>query len=134
MHPNSLHTHTHTPNCTAQSRQESDFPVFSPPSFFPLFLLRRASMSGFPLARSPSSTFQTERRSTEACDFHQTIDPRSVPSVHLKPVFGLGRSVIEILPHSHTHTHKRSPSHSLTFQVTAGGRRKTFLGFTAHQF
>lgn len=54
-------------------------------------------MSGFPLARSPSSTFQTDRRSTEACDFHETINPRSI---HLL----LRRLWSDSDTHTHTHT------------------------------
>lgn len=98
-------------------RQESDFPAFSPPSFFPLFLLLWASMSGvslaLPLLHFPNRQTTDEPR-VQACHFHQNTSDPSICT--------------------HTHTHRRWATRTLTFKVTAGGRRKTFLGFTADQF
>jgi len=63
---------THTPNCTAQSRQESDFPVFPPPSFFPLFFFLEpvclALLSLFPLLHFPNT------QENRGLDFHGSID------------------------------------------------------------
>ncbi len=76
MHPNSLHTHTHQATRIYPDRHQ-----ISQCSLLPRFSSLSSTASQYvwlSSPRSPSSTFQTDRRSTEACDFHETIDPRSV--------------------------------------------------------